>query len=103
MWQKIKDIIGTSLAWLILSSKNPQAVSLSVKAGLVLLLTWLTTIAGLGHIQLPTEDLTNLIDTIVQITQLGLMLISAIYTAIGIVRKVWRTLQGLHVGINSLF
>lgn len=103
MWQKIKDIIGTSLAWLILSSKNPQAVSLSVKAGLVLLLTWLTTIAGLGHIQLPTEDLTNLIDTIVQITQLGLTLISAIYTAIGIVRKVWRTLQGLHVGINSLF
>ena len=98
----MSNLISTALAWLILSSKNPQSVSLSVKAGLTLALTWVTVIAGLGHIQLPTADLTTLIDTIVQLTQLGLMAVSGIYTAIGLVRKIILTIKGEHVGLNSL-
>lgn len=98
----IGNYISVALAWLLLSSKNPGGVSLSVKAALTAGVSWLTVLAGLGHIQLPSADLTTLIDAVVQITQTGLILIGLVASAFGIVRKIALTLQGNHAGLNSV-
>lgn len=103
--KKIVNALGTAMqilaAWLITSSKDPRTVALTVKATLTAGLTYATVLAGLGHIQLPTADLTTLIDIIVQSTQVFLLLVSTVYATIGIIRKIWRTIQGTHVGLNS--
>lgn len=95
------ELVQLALAWLIKSSKEPQAVALTIKATLTAALTYATVLAGLGHVQLPNADITSLIDLIVQSTQTFLLFVSTAYAAIGIIRKIWRTIQGTHVGLNS--
>lgn len=95
----IADIFKMAVRWVMLSSQNPTITSLTVKASLAALLTWLTMAAGLGHITLPIADISNLFDLIVQWVQTALMLVSVSVAVFGAARKVYLTI----VGSNAVF
>jgi hypothetical protein len=87
-------MIKKAIAWLVFSSKDAQAISLSAKSFLVLAATWVTVAAGLAHVQLPSDLLTQLIDSTVALIQGLLMIVSTVVTIVGIIRKIARTIDG---------
>lgn len=80
--------------WLVLSSANPEATSLTVKASLTFIVTYATVFAGLAHVQLPSEQLTSLVSLLVQFVQAILMAVSAAVAIFGGARKLWLTISG---------
>lgn len=84
--------------WLVVSSADPNAYSLTIKGTLLGIATVLTMLAGFGHIQL--GDLTPLVDGIVQAVQAFLALVSSVVFVVGLVRKIYRTANGTHLGIQ---
>lgn len=80
--------------WLVFSSTDPQRIALTVKGFLLGLLINLTVIAGLAHVAVPSELLTQLIDGLVTIVQNALMTIAAIASVVGIIRKIFTTFAG---------
>jgi hypothetical protein len=77
--------------WLVFSSTNPQRVSLTIKAFLTGLLTYSTVLAGFGHIQLPIDLLTQLVDGIVAFVQTALLCVSIAAGIVGLIRKIATT------------
>lgn len=88
-------------AWLILSSKNPQQLSLTIKGVLVGAITYVVFFAGLFHITLSPSDLTSLVESIVQIIEMTLTLISIVATAWGFVRKIYTSITGQNKVLNN--
>jgi hypothetical protein len=86
--------LKTAWYWLMFSSNNPQAISLTIKGVLVTLLTYVTVAAGLAHISLPSDILTQVVDAIVMFVQSVLMAISIAITIVGLVRKLFKTFAG---------
>lgn len=88
-------------AWLILSSRDPKKVSLTIKAYLTATTTYILFFAGLFHISLGASDLAVLIDQIVKIISDILIVISAATTFWALLRKVMATIQGTNKVINT--
>ena len=88
-------------AWLILSSKNPQQVSLTIKGVLVGAVTYVVFFAGLFHVTLSPSDLTSLIESVVQVIEMVLTLVSVITTAWGFARKIYTSLVGENKVLNN--
>lgn len=97
----IADLFKMFVKWVMLSSQNPQATSLTVKASLAAALTWLTMLAGLGHVTLPIADISGLFDLIVQWVQTALLLVSISTAIFGAARKVWLTIAGQNPVLNT--
>lgn len=89
--QKISHALDAFWNWLLVSSTNPVATSLTVKGTLGIVLTYFTTIIGLVHLQVPGLDanLNSIIDQIVLVVQYFLYFVSAVSAIVGLVRKVW--------------
>lgn len=83
------------IQWLILSSKDPGKISLSVKGFGLMLVPILITIGGLTSIQIPDQQgLESIIEGIAAIVQIVFGIVSAIVTIYGIIRKIMITLKG---------
>lgn len=94
-------ILNRIWAWLLLSSSDPNKVSLTIKGALVGLLTAITMVAGVANIQLPSEALTQSVDGIIAFVQTSLLWVSSAVTAWGAIRKVWTSISGDNKVINS--
>jgi len=88
-------------AWLVLSSADPNKVSLTIKGALTGLVTMITISAGLAGVQLPSEGLTEAVDAIISFVQFSLLWLSSAVTAWGVFRKVWSSISGDNKVINS--
>lgn len=97
MLSKLKTVWN----WLVLSSANPEATSLTVKAALTFVVTYATVFAGLAHVQLPGGQLTTLVDALVQFVQAVLMALSAAVAVYGAARKLWLTVSGKNPVVSS--
>jgi hypothetical protein len=86
--------LGSLWAWIVYSSADPTRYSLFLKGTLVTVATYATVIAGFAHIAVPSDLITQIIDAVVAIVQDGLMLISVIVAAAGLIRKLYRTYSG---------
>lgn len=95
-------MIKKFLAWLVFSSKDPQKVSLTVKAALTAGLTVIgTTLAFLGIENVPSADLQYVADNIVLIVNAILMTVSGVVGLYGVLRKLYRTLVGENKVVNE--
>lgn len=90
------------IAWLVLSSKDPQKVSLMIKGILTGAVTYIIFFAGMFHINLVQTDLNQIIEGLVKIIEVALTLFSAIATLVGAIRKVSRTVTGDNKVLNQM-
>lgn len=90
--------MSTFFRWLIVSSSNPEKISLTVKAFLGGLVIVITAVCGLAGIHV--GDLTPLVDPAIAIIQAVLGLVSAAAFFYGLVRKVILTARGEHAGLQ---
>lgn len=86
--------------WLVKSSADPERISLAVKGFLGGLVTVLTIVFGLAHIQVGSQDLSSIVDAIVSVVQAAAGFVSAIVLVVGLVRKVWLTIKGENPVLN---
>lgn len=98
----MKKFFSTIWTWLVVSSANPKNTSLTVKAVLSAVVVYATMLAGLGHIPLPTDQITNVVDLIVQFVQSVLIIVSLGIATFGAVRKVYLTLMGQNIAMNQI-
>lgn len=76
-----------AIKWFVESSKNPNQVSMTFKGVVMAGLSKAVVVAGLLHIELPTENLTELVNVSTQFVQLGLAFVGTAFVMYGIVRK----------------
>lgn len=74
---------------------------MTVKAILTGTVTWLTVLLGAGHISLPWDMVTQIVDTLVQLVQQLLGVVSIVAALAGFVRKLWKTIQGTNAVLNK--
>lgn len=86
--------------WVVWSSANSDEVSTSVKGFLTFVITIVSVGAGVGHIQLPGELLTQVVDATIGAVQAIIAALSAVMFLAGIIRKLWRTVRGTNVAIQ---
>jgi len=79
------------LRWLLQSSADPNEVSLTIKGLLIGAIPVVMAVLGLAHINLGQDQLTGIVDALVNVVQIALTLFSAVATLYGLVRKVWNT------------
>lgn len=89
------------LVWLVLSSQNPQKVSLTVKSFLTAATTYIVFFAGILHFNIGASDVAIAIDNIVKVISDILMVISSAATAWAFIRKIGTTLNGTNKVINT--
>lgn len=89
--------------WLIWSSKDPEKVSTTVKASLVLFVNYLSVLAGLGlGNYIPSQsELMTLVNAIVLTIQLGLGFIASVAGVYGLFRKSALTMAGKNPVVNG--
>lgn len=85
----------------MLSSANAQEYSLTVKAILTGTVTWLSIVLGAGHIALPWDLVTQIVDSTVQLVQNLLVVVSTVTALAGLVRKLWKTIQGTNAVLKQ--
>ncbi len=90
------------ITWLIVSSKDPQKVSLFIKGVLLGVLPTVVYFAGLAHLNVGQSDLKAVVEVLAQIIEVGLGLVSVVVALVGLVRKIWRTAQGENRALNDL-
>lgn len=89
----IKINFKSIISWILVSSENPQAVSLTVKGALLAIVPTLLWLANFGWFQHLTPDLINvIINYVVVFVQDALYVISYSIMGYGIVRKIINTL-----------
>jgi hypothetical protein len=88
----IKNIIN----WFALSSAEPGKTALTVKGLLVGGVAAITYLAGIGHITLPSPEITAAVDGITNFVQAALVAVSSAMTVWGLIRKVYLTFKGEH-------
>lgn len=78
--------------WAVYSSANPENVSGTVKWGFALLGTLLTGTANLTGIHIVNDQITGISDSVIAVVQDVALLVTALGTAISLLRKVWLSL-----------
>ena len=79
----VKDAIG----WVVNSSQDPAKISLTVKGALVAFVPQIVAVAGLLHLPIASDNLTETINQVTQGLQGLLMLVGSLIFAWGIARK----------------
>ena len=77
--------------WLLVSSNDPQDVSLTVKGALLGAVPAIMYVAGVAHLGLGQDMLTAVFDAAVTFVQTALAAVAAAVTLYGAARKVWLT------------
>ncbi len=89
------------IAWLVLSSKDPEKVSLTIKGVIATAATYIIFFTSLFHLNFSATDLATVGDLIGKIVQALLMVVSLVTTLIGFVRKLTTTANGTNEVINT--
>lgn len=90
-------MVKNFLAWLLLSSKNPNDLSLSVKGFLVMYSPALAFGLGLLHLPADASTISQTITFITELVQQAMVMVGAAVFIVGIVRKLIVTLHGRNV------
>jgi hypothetical protein len=86
----MKQALQKLIAWIVVSSADPNEVSLTVKGALVAVVPTLMAVAGFAHINLGDGSLlTSLVDGLAQVIQVALTLVATAMAVWGTVRKVY--------------
>lgn len=86
--------------WVVLSSKDPNKFSLTVKGVLGGAVTLLTIFLGTQNIELPSEMLTAVVEAVVVAMQAFFALVSAVAVVWGAIRKILLTIKGQNKSID---
>lgn len=87
-------MIRTIYLWLVGSATDPNKVALTIKAGAATIVTILTMVLGLEHIQV--GDPTVFVDAVIQVVQALALIASAGTTIYAFIRKIVLTFRGQH-------
>jgi hypothetical protein len=87
--------------WIVLSSKDSEKFSLTIKGFGTAFMTLLTVVAGFEHVQLSSADLTAVVDAAVSLLQVVCLAVSTAVTLYGAIRKVVITLKGENAVLNN--
>jgi hypothetical protein len=88
--EKIKQALMAVFEWILVSSADPNEVSLTVKGALVAIIPGVMALAGLAHVNLGDGSvLTGLFDAVAQFVQSLLTVVATVMTVVGAVRKVY--------------
>ena len=93
--------LKTAYTWLMKSSQNPGAVSLTIKGATTGVITAITVVIGLAHISVGTADLNGIVDGAIACVQAAAAMTAAITTVYGAVRKVVLTIESKHASLNA--
>jgi hypothetical protein len=86
----MNQALKNRVAWIVVSSADPNEVSLVLKAALVAVIPTIMTFSGLVHTNLGDGSLlTALVDGIAQFTQSALMLVASAMAIYGTARKIF--------------
>ncbi len=98
----MQNILEKAWAWILTSSANPQATSLSVKGFLTGAATLFTVGIGLAHVTVPglPDQLNGIIDGVVAAIQAVIGTLAAVSFAWGAVRKLWLTVVGKNQAVT---
>jgi hypothetical protein len=95
----MKYYITLAWNWLVYSSADPKKVSLSVKGALTVASSFIIGIVAIFGVGVSNDDIANIIEAISLVVEMALVLFGAVMSLIGLVRKVYRTIKGEHLGI----
>jgi hypothetical protein len=90
------------IAWLIFSSKDPNKISLTIKATGATVATYIVFFAGLFHLNIGQSDLSSLIDALAQLAGLLLQAVTTVMAIVGFVRKIHTSITGENQVLNSV-
>lgn len=90
----IVEWLGKAAEWLVKSSADATKMSLAVKSFLGLMVPFIVATSGLMHVQVSSEALTIVIDSIAQFIVVVGGVITGLGMAWGILRKIWLTIIG---------
>lgn len=88
-------------AWLLLSSSDPEKASLTIKSFGAAAATYIIFFAGLFHKTVGADDLNVLTNNVANFMGIALTAVSSIGAVIGIVRKIFTSLNGTNAVINT--
>lgn len=80
--------------WLVISSADPETISLSVRGIIGGILTAITILLGLANIHVASDQVTIAVDATVKLVQAIAAFISAYAFLYGIIRKIYLTATG---------
>lgn len=89
------------LDWVLISSKDPTKVSLTVKGALLSIVPIFIALSNLTSLKLESEQLTLIVEIVAQFIQAIFGAVSLIVTAYGLVRKIIASLKGENLGYNQ--
>lgn len=92
--------LNTLVRWIVISSQDPSEISLTIKGVLVGVIPYLMILIGLAHLNVGQDQLSTIVDGACTLIQDALMLVSAVMTVYGLVRKVWTTIK-VHQQVTS--
>lgn len=88
--------------WFLFSSKDANKLSLTVKAAITGVITYVVLFANVFHMNFTADSFSPLVEAVGKVVEYGLMLGSSIGTIVGFFRKIDRTNNGTNAVINSL-
>ena|ERR1035437_6063922 len=97
----MKQILLNAWEWLVKSSANPEAVSLTVKGILLGVIPVVLTLAGFVHLTLTDNVLTDTVASIANLIDVVLTLVAGGLTVYGLFRKIVLTVEGKNQVINQ--
>ena|SRR3990167_892451 len=95
------SIMKKIIAWVLLSSKDPNKVSLTVKGVLTGAVVWIVWWGGLFGLHFDPESLGQIVEVVSTVVQLALTLGSMVATLWGLLRKIWKTAKGTNEVLNQ--
>ena len=90
----MKEILLKVWNWLVKSSTNPEAVSLTVKGFGLGLIPVLLSVSGIAHISLTGDDMSNIVTMLSNLIDIFLTVIAGILSIYGLIRKIVFTVEG---------
>lgn len=90
------------IAWIVLSSKDPNKVSLMIKGVLTGVITYVVFFAGVFHLNIAEGDLKTLAESATKIVEVTLTFISLFMSTGGMIRKIYTTAIGTNKVIKEI-
>lgn len=90
--QKAKQALDNLIHWVVASSANPNAVSLTVRGALLGSIPAIMYVVGVAHLNLGQDQITAVFDAVAGFLQALLTVVAMGLTLYGAVRKIWLSL-----------
>jgi len=95
MFKKTLAALDNLLHWVLASSANPEEASLTIKGILVGAVPAAMFLIGLAHVDIGSDQVNALVDSVAQFVESFLALVAAAITTYGIARKILISIFGL--------